>query len=213
MVNEVRFGNCLLGYQTVRERKRRSKWNHFLGRRAEIEKLIRHRHGTFVPETDDAFIYLEVISTLSFVEFGQDHVPITLDWAARWFPWATKNEVEDVIYDQTKVRYRPLSADALGHALQVSYDERCQLDLRTIGAFDVTKRQRTTIQKAKRQHCDRQRKAVERRSRGAVTRAEYLANSLSQTRPWEAFGISRRAWERRGKPKPIDAAERVWESR
>jgi hypothetical protein len=31
-------------------------------------------------------------------------------------------------------------------------------------------------------------------------RAEYLAQALSRSKLWEAYGISRRTWERRGKP-------------
>ncbi len=34
------------------------------------------------------------------------------------------------------------------------------------------------------------------------SRDQYLAGSLSRTEPWKAFGIKRRAWERRGKPTP-----------
>ena len=34
----------------------------------------------------------------------------------------------------------------------------------------------------------------------ALPRAEYLAESLMRKKPWEAFGISRRTWYRRGKP-------------
>lgn len=31
-------------------------------------------------------------------------------------------------------------------------------------------------------------------------RAEYLANSLSRSKPWEALGVSRATWYRMGKP-------------
>jgi hypothetical protein len=105
-----------------------------------------------------------------------------------------------VIYERTKVRFSDLSADALGHALHVSYLERSALDIRTIGAFDVPKQKRAKLQKEKRRQRDRSRKEEQRRAAGALSRADYLANSFSQARPWEAFGISRRTWERRGKP-------------
>jgi hypothetical protein len=35
-----------------------------------------------------------------------------------------------------------------------------------------------------------------------MKRDEYLARALSRSRPWELLGISRRTWERRGKPPP-----------
>jgi hypothetical protein len=35
----------------------------------------------------------------------------------------------------------------------------------------------------------------------AKPRAQYEAEALSNTRPWEALGISRSTWKRRGKPR------------
>lgn len=34
----------------------------------------------------------------------------------------------------------------------------------------------------------------------AVPRAEYEANSITRTKPWEALGMSRATWYRKGKP-------------
>lgn len=84
----------------------------------------------------------------------------------------------------------------------MSYAERCALDIRTIGAFDVPKAKRAKLQKQKQRQRDRSRKEEQRRAAGACPRTDYLANSFSQAGPWEAFGISRRTWERRGKPVP-----------
>lgn len=36
----------------------------------------------------------------------------------------------------------------------------------------------------------------------ALPRAEYLANALTRTKPWEALGMSRATWYRKGKPTP-----------
>ncbi|QND14269.1 hypothetical protein HB775_10560 [Rhizobium leguminosarum bv. trifolii] len=202
-VAAIKIGDCLLGYKAVQRRIRASRWNHFRGRMREIEKLIRHRHGDIVPEADDALIYVEVMAGLALVEFKEEFVEVVLGWAARWLPWAGKAEIEEVIYERTKLRFSDLSADALGHAL--SYAERSALDIRTIGAFDVPKRKRAKLQKEKRRQRDQARKEEQRRAAGGLSRADYLANSFSQARPWEAFGISRRTWERRGKPMP-DAA-------
>ncbi|MBX4895329.1 hypothetical protein [Rhizobium bangladeshense] len=204
-ITAIKIGDCLLGYKSVQRRMRGGRWNHFRGRMREIEKLIRHRHGEIVPEADDALIYVEVIASLAFVEFGEGFVEVVLGWAARWLPWAGKAAIEEVIYERTKLRFSPLSADALAHALHLSYAERSTLGIRTIGAFDVPKAKREKLQKAKRRQRDRCRKEEQRRGAGAISRADYLANAFSQTRPWEAFGISRRTWERRGKPMPDSA--------
>jgi hypothetical protein len=50
-----------------------------------------------------------------------------------------------------------------------------------------------------RKSASRERSEARRRDAGAIPRAEYEANSLSRTRPWEADGLSRRTWERRQK--------------
>lgn len=41
----------------------------------------------------------------------------------------------------------------------------------------------------------------------ALPREQYLAESLSRTRPWEKLGISRATWYRRGKPMPLQEKE------
>jgi hypothetical protein len=53
---------------------------------------------------------------------------------------------------------------------------------------------------------DRLRKQAERRAKGIIPRAEYIAGSLSATRPWEALGISRDTWERRRKAAATPSA-------
>lgn len=35
----------------------------------------------------------------------------------------------------------------------------------------------------------------------AEPREQYLANAISRAKPWEALGISRATWYRKGKPK------------
>lgn len=201
-IHEEKVGNCILGYRAVKAKAHHSKWSHFKGRLRDIETLIKARHGNVVPDTDDAFIYAEVISNLAYVEFGEDFVGMVEGWCARWMPWASRLAIEEVIYERTKVRFAPLTADALGHHLRLSYEERSTLNIRTIGAHDVTKRQRMQMQKQLRRARDQERKERERRAAGAISRAEFLANSLTQKQPWCAFGISRRTWERRGKPMP-----------
>jgi len=36
----------------------------------------------------------------------------------------------------------------------------------------------------------------------AQPRAEFLAHSLTRTRPWDALGMSRSSWYAKGKPAP-----------
>ena len=68
--------------------------------------------------------------------------------------------------------------------------------LRTIAPVDMTRQERVAFSQA----LARQRRQARRRSKGKKPRAEYLAKSLSQTKPWLARNISRSTWYRRGKP-------------
>jgi hypothetical protein len=81
-----------------------------------------------------------------------------------------------------RYRYRD---STLVEMLDVSEHEMRVLDLRHL-VTDEIKRDR-----------DRHRKIAERRSAGAIPRDIYLAESLSQSRPWERDAVSRRTWERR----------------
>lgn len=38
----------------------------------------------------------------------------------------------------------------------------------------------------------------------AVPRDEWEANSITRAKPWEAMGISRATWYRKGKPAPAE---------
>lgn len=40
----------------------------------------------------------------------------------------------------------------------------------------------------------------------SIPRAEYEANSITRAQPWEALGMSRATWYRKGKPMPVKTA-------
>jgi hypothetical protein len=86
------------------------------------------------------------------------------------------------------------SADGLAKFLGVKYAQRQALRITTIGSDNVGKRARKVLRK----HRARKRQEARRRSQGCRPRTEYEGNSLSATKPWEAEGMSRRSWERRG---------------
>lgn len=41
----------------------------------------------------------------------------------------------------------------------------------------------------------------------AQSRADYEAQSLTKSKPWEAFGLSRATWYRKGKPQAFEVSE------
>ena len=109
-------------------------------------------------------------------------------------PWILRQVRQvDAILD--RIPPRRWSADALGKLLHVSDVERTMLRIYTIGSYDVPKAKRIKRRKEKRRLADQAR----RRDNGSKPREQ----SFSRTKPWEAFGIKRRAWERRGKPMPM----------
>ena len=86
--------------------------------------------------------------------------------------------------------------DKLGSRLNLVDVERQKLGITTIRAVDVDKAQLLERRKQK----DRERKERCRRAGGAKPRAQYEAQSLSRTKPWEALGMKRAKWYRMGKP-------------
>ena len=109
-----------------------------------------------------------------------------------WAPWMQEDEAQEFL-DEINLMppwQRKPMARTLGERLQVPYGERARLQLKTIGCYGMTEAAMTLIRKQKK-------RARMRKLRQKKPRAEYLAASLSQTKPWLALGVSRRTWERR----------------
>ena len=189
-------GGAILGYRSEipREKKRYCLQLHRL---RELEKIITHRHGLVIPQTEDADIYVDFAAMLLLV-IDREAVETALpEWCKRWAPWADKKFIEAALYERLKQRYEMPCADTLGKMLHLSYQERSFLDVRTIGSHDVDRKGRAKLQAQKRRERDKARKAKQRRGKGSVVREDYLARSLSRQTPWLKEGISRSAWYRR----------------
>jgi hypothetical protein len=108
-----------------------------------------------------------------------------------WAPWMSEDEADELLDEINRMPTweRKTKAGPLGQRLNLTYPERARLDLRTIAACDVTEAVMVQIRK--------QKKRQQNRLRYNKSRPEYLAGSLTQTKPWEQDGISRRTWERR----------------
>jgi hypothetical protein len=187
--------------------KGRRLYNKTTHRLREIERIIAHRHGR-IPDTHDADIYFEQVAdcllkmqwkrTLRWLPLKElaDRVKL---WCETWAPWASMIQCRDAARQALR-RRRVDTADQCAARLRLSYAERTQLRITTIGAFDVDKRQRAKLRKQRKRIRDRDRQAKKRAERGALPRAEYLARSLSRSQPWKPHGIHRRTWERRRRP-------------
>ena len=155
-------------------------------RRYEIIALARHMG---VADTCDLDRFLIAWWWHRPLSADDDPVGAVIEAARRiGRPDLSENEAKQVIADAE--RFSPIyNADKLGAHLRLDDATRTRIGVRTIGAWDVSKRQRTL--RRKRRASARQ--ARHRRKRGARPHSQ----SLSQTRPWDAEGISRRTWERR----------------
>lgn len=168
-------------------------------RMREMERLFSHRYGDRLP-SDDAGMEDLVLAANQIAQMdgnAEDHI---LRWALEWAPWLyDRKDIAPVLFArriaQNPRRYK---ADTLAALLNLTMSSRTALGITTIGAVDCNKRQRAELRR------DRKRTYAEaqRRANGAKPRAQYEAESLSRTRPWEAMGMSRSTWYRRGKPMP-----------
>jgi len=172
----------------------------------EIERIIADRHGC-VPATDDADLYLEpVANCFHAIAAGRDRsvsvdgiVKLFWFWCQTWAPHVSSGEATDIVRHVHAGSPKLIADDIVGKALRLTYADRLRLKIRTIGSFDADKALRAKLAKARRRERDRLRAAEKRRANGATPRA----NSLSQTKPWEEMGISRRTYERRQKKAAV----------
>jgi hypothetical protein len=95
------------------------------------------------------------------------------------------------ITEEASITRRHMTADNLARFLGVTYEQRQEIGLTTIGSVNVGKRARKELRKRQ------NRIAQERRRRALGMRPQ--SESLSATKPWKAMNISRSTWERRGK--------------
>ena len=113
-----------------------------------------------------------------------------------WAPWVSILQCRDSAREALR-RRRVDTADQCADRLRLSYAERTQLRITTIGAFDVNKGERAKLRRQRKRIRDRDRQARKRAERGDLPRPQYLARSLARSQPWKRAGISRRTWERR----------------
>jgi hypothetical protein len=161
---------------------------------AELRSLFRSRYGNELPNDDagrdDAKLMLDHMAACPGAMPG--HLEMFL---RQWCPWLEADEIAEMTADAmaTPLHY---CADTAAERVGLTDAERSKLNIRTIGAIDLTKAERKARRKkqaAKRAKASRDHKRV---ANGGPTRAEYEANSISRTKPWIAAGYRcRRTWQ------------------
>jgi hypothetical protein len=187
-------------FERNRHRSKLSPWERERRQRlGELRRLFHDRYnGASLPDDDAGRGDLEeLFRVMALAPLPHDKkLAAMVNTASVIAPWLDGQDAKSTAAEfcATEPLYLKSTADNLGKRLRLTFEEREKLDIRTIGAHDVDKVTRAEIRKIK----DRLRKNAMRRAKGrAMTRAEYLAQCHTASKPWESEGISRRTWERR----------------
>jgi hypothetical protein len=159
-------------------------------RRREIERVA---CTIDVAHTDDFHTFL-VAWEWHNARNTKDRIGALMMAATRMGGKITEREAVQIIQEAATTRQRR-KADPLAQYLRLTDKMRSAMGIKTIGSIDVSSQQRARRRKEQ----DRRNKQNKRKARGAKSRAEYEAHSLTHTKPWEKESISRRTWFRRRK--------------
>jgi hypothetical protein len=167
--------------------RRRKNFDFHAKRRREIVL-----HGRYVgaAQTEDFSRWL--IAWVWHNPKAKDQIWSVMNAARNMGREITEAEAAAIIEEASITRKR-LSADNLARFLGVTYEQRQQLGLTTVGSINVKRRARKELRKRE------NRIAHERHRRALGMRPQ--SQSLSRLKPWEAEGVSRRTWYRRNKAR------------
>jgi hypothetical protein len=160
-------------------------------RRKDIARVVVRKHGRLPPYHFATYIKIAA--------WHCPYGPNRREALLQWFEWVCappqiRRQVDAIL---KQFQPRNVKADTLCKMLHLSDAQRTAWRVYTIGSYDVSREQRIERRKEKRRVSEQ----AKRRANGAKPREQ----SISRTKPWEAFGIKRRAWEQRGKPAPVTA--------
>jgi hypothetical protein len=155
-------------------------------RECEINVVIGHVFGASLPDDDfGRDVLYELLNQLALRGASTDEMR---DLALDLIPELDDDDSLDVLIKKIG-KGRKRHADPIARALGVTYEMRTLLDLRTIGACDMTKRQRDAIQ--------RQKEAFDKRWAREQAGAKPQAQSERRNKPWDLEGISESTYRRR----------------
>lgn len=160
----------------------------------DVLLLLHDRHGGACAD-DDAATWLAVaVPALAVIAGGVDAPGFrerVASWAASYAPGVRDAEIETILAEARDRDDRGrllLTAADLGNMIHLTPEERERLGVKMIRPAGMTD--------AEFKACQRRRKIAKDRLRRRQAGAKPRAQSLAQTRPWEAQGISRAAWYR-----------------
>ena len=213
---KLKMGSVDIGYyhdpKSTHKKRSRNSFDMGLARLREIEAIISHMFARgFIPDpsgTDDWDSCVAFIRQAALAMTDQDMTA----WCRKWAPWADADLIARIEREaEHRARWTDKSTrgDVCGRELGLTWAMRCELGIKTITAAGMTAKESRDAAKQRKNEKDRTRQERKRRAAGVQDRESYLANTLTRQEPWLAFGISRRTWERRGKPMPVAGVSRV----
>lgn len=156
----------------------------------DLAQLIRGRHGIELPNDNAGRLLVEIVAHHLAMLSGNPVDRIDR-WVGLWAPWYRIGDLAELRVEVLRFPKR-WKADQLAWVLGLNEFDRRALGITTIGAVDMSKRERM----ARRRQRARARRMAKHRANGVKPRAQYLASVKSAT-PWVAAGISRATWYRR----------------
>lgn len=118
--------------------------------------------------------------------------------------WGYQSSELSTLYQKARAHEAGEKIEFNGRSYSALYTPRNDTLINQLRITDEEQKQlKTIVSKSEARERDRLRKQSKRRAAGAMDRATWEAQSITQQKPWEELGISRRTWYRKGKPKPV----------
>lgn len=157
----------------------------------DLRRLIQLRcGGIVVPDDDVGREYVEeLLTVISLGKKADERMQFEIEQVAPWMQATDAKQMVERIGSLGR-SLRMIDRKRLSQRLRLTNAEREARKIWQLPPCDLSKAQLIEQRKAK----DRTRK---RKARARKPRAAYLANSLSQQRPWQAEGVGRATWYRR----------------
>jgi hypothetical protein len=117
----------------------------------ELQRLLRHRYGVVMPDTDAARRDLEIL--IGYAVLTGKKVQ---HQAELWAPWLGEDEVDHLAAHQRPILHK---ADDLARKLDLRYCDRQALAITTIGSVDVDQAERDRLRCQRRNERKRDKRA------------------------------------------------------
>jgi hypothetical protein len=127
----------------------------------ELQRLLRFRYRTVMPDTDEARRDLEILINYALLSGKKpSHI------AELWAPWLDQDEADHLAAHQRPVLHR---ADDLAHKLNLRYCDRQVLAITTIGSVDVDQAMRDRLRLERRNEAKRRKRAAAKQETSTMT--------------------------------------------